>query len=108
MKGDYLFPFQLALTKLHPDFLIFKMLTSSSPVRIDMPLWREHEELVLPKIKYTPLAKVIEENGWAANLFAIEVGAWGYSSRLLSICLKRQSKFKQKSEFTTNQKSKKM
>ena len=39
--------------------------------------------------KYTPLAKVIEDNGWAVDLFAIEVGARGYSSRLLSICLKR-------------------
>ena len=40
-------------------------------------------------IKYTPVAKVIEENGWAVDLFAIEVGAQGYSSRSLSICLKR-------------------
>ena len=39
--------------------------------------------------KYTPLAKVIEDNGWAVDLFAIEVGARGYSSRSLSICLKR-------------------
>ena len=45
----------------------------------------------IPKnyIKYTPVAKVIEENGWAVDLFAIEVGAQGYSSRSLSICLKR-------------------
>ena len=40
-------------------------------------------------IKYTPLAKVIEDNGWAVDLFTIEAGARGYSSRSLSICLKR-------------------
>ena len=39
--------------------------------------------------KYTPLAKVIEENGWAVDLFAIEVGARGYSSKSFPICFKR-------------------
>ena len=39
--------------------------------------------------KYTPLAKVIEDNAWAVDLFAIEVGARGYFSWSLSICLKR-------------------
>ena len=54
-----------------------------------MPLRRRYGELALPKIKYAPPAKVTEDNGWAVDLFAIEVGAWGYSSRSLSICLKR-------------------
>ena len=39
--------------------------------------------------KYTPLAKVIENNGWVVEIFAIKVNAQGYSSWFLSICLKR-------------------
>ena len=31
--------------------------------------------------KYTLLAKVIEKNGWTVELFAIEVGARGHSSK---------------------------
>ena len=39
--------------------------------------------------KYTLLAKVIEKNGWAVELFAIEVGTRGYSSKSLPICLQK-------------------
>ena len=39
--------------------------------------------------KYILLAKVIENNGWIVDLFAIEVGAQGYSSKSSPICLKR-------------------
>ena len=39
--------------------------------------------------KYTPLVKVIEENGWTVDLFAIKAGAWVYSSKSLPICVKR-------------------
>ena len=70
-------------------YLIFKILKTSSPVGIDLSLWREYAELALPKIKYSPLAKVIEGNDWTVDLFPIEVGTCGYSSWLLSICLKR-------------------
>ena len=76
--------------KIVPRYcLVFKILKTSSPVGIDLSLWREYAELALPKIKYSPLVKVIEGNDWTVDLFAIEVGTCGYSSRSLSICLKR-------------------
>ena len=48
--------------------------------------------------KYTPLAKVIEKSGWAVDLFAIKVGARGYSSKSLPIFLKILG-FKKKTRF---------
>ena len=91
MKGDYLFPFQLALTELRPDILLYSksskravLLELTCPCEENMESWHSQK-----LNKYTPLAKVIEDNGWAVDLFAIEVGARGYSSRSLSICLKR-------------------
>ena len=91
VKGDYLFPFQLALTELCPDIVLFSkstkravLLELTCPCEENMESWHSQK-----LIKYTPLAKVIEDNDWAVDLFAIEVGARGYSSRSLSICLKR-------------------
>ena len=66
--------------------LIF--LEANSPVGIELPLWGEYEELALQKLnKYSPFSKVIEENGWGVDQFAVEVGAQGYSSKSLPICL---------------------
>ena len=77
MKGNYLFPFQLALTELHPDILLFSkssktavLLELTCPCEENMESWHSQK-----LNKYTPLAKVIEDNGWAVDLFAIEVGA---------------------------------
>ena len=91
VKGDYLFPFQLALTELHPDILLFSksskravLLELTCPCEENMENWHSQK-----LNKYTPLAKVIEKNGWVVDLFAIEVGARGYSSKSLPICLKR-------------------
>ena len=91
MKGDYLLPFQLALTELQPDIVLFSkstkraiLLELTCPCKENMESWHSQK-----LIKYTPLAKVIEDNGWAVDLFAIEVGARGYSSTSLSICFKR-------------------
>ena len=43
---------------------------------------------------YTPHSNTIEKNGWAVDLFAIEVGAQGYSSKSLPICLKEMAQSK--------------
>ena len=77
MKGDYLFPLQLALTELHPDILLFSesskravLLELTGPCEENMENWHS------PKLnKYTPYTKIIEINGWAVDLFAVEVGA---------------------------------
>ena len=91
MKGDYLFPFQLALVELCPDILLFSksskravLLELTCPCKENMESWHSQK-----LNKYTPLAKVTENNGWAVDLFAVEVAAPECSSRLLSICLKR-------------------
>ena len=91
VKGDYLFPFQLPLTGLHPDILLFSksskravLLQLTCPCEEDMEKWYSQK-----LNKYTPLAKLIERNGSAVDLFAIEVGARGYSSKWLPNCLKR-------------------
>ena len=78
MKGDYLFPFELALTESHPDILLFSksskravLLELTYPWKEDVASWHSKK-----LNKYTPIAKVIEDNGWAVDLFfAIKVGA---------------------------------
>ena len=90
VKGDYLFPFQLALTELHPDILLFSK-SSKRAILLELtcPCDKNMENWHCQKLnKYTSLAKVIERNGWVVDLFAIKVGARGCSSKLLSICLK--------------------
>ena len=39
--------------------------------------------------KYLPLKSVIENNGWSVELFAVDVGARGYCSRLVLCYFKR-------------------
>ena len=77
MKGDYLFPFQLALTELRSDILLYSksskkavLLELTCPCEENMESW-DSQKLN----KYTPLAKVIDDNAWAVDLFAVEVGA---------------------------------
>ena len=90
MKGDYAFPFQLALTELRSDIVLFSksskrevLLELTCPCEENMENWHSQK-----LDKYTQLSEVIEDNGCAIDLFAIEVGTRGYPSRLLSICLK--------------------
>ena len=65
VKGDYLFPFQLALTELRPDILLFSksskravLLELTCPCEENMENWHSQK-----LNKYTALAKVIEKNG---------------------------------------------
>ena len=39
--------------------------------------------------KYLALKATIECNGWSAELFAVEVSAWGYCSKSVLCCLKK-------------------
>ena len=79
MKHDYLFPFQLVLTELHPDILLFSK-SSKRAVQLELtcPCEENLESWQSQKLnKYTTLAKVIEYSGWAVDIFAIELGAQG-------------------------------
>ena len=82
------FPFQLALIELHPDIALFsKYSKTAALLELTCPCEENMQSWHLQKLnKYSPLAKVIVDNGWTVDLFAIEVGALGYSSRWLSIC----------------------
>ena len=81
---------------MHPDIALFSkysktaaLLELTCPCEENMQSWHSQK-----LNKYSPLPKVIVDNGWTADLFAIVVGALGYSSRWLSICsicLKRLS-----------------
>ena len=87
VKDDYLFPFQLGLTELHPDIPLFSK-SSKRAVFLELTCSCEEkmETWYSQKLNiYTPLAKVIEDSGQAVDLFAFEVGAWGGASRLLSV-----------------------
>ena len=90
MKGDYVFPFHLALSELHPHILFSKsskwtaLLELTCPCEENMKKCWHSQKLN----KYTPFAKVIKHNEWAVDFFAIEVGTSEYPSRLLSICIK--------------------
>ena len=66
VKGDYLFPFQLALTELCPDILLFSKSSKRAVlVELTCPCEENIENWHSQKLnKYTPLAKVIEKNGW--------------------------------------------
>ena len=82
----YLFPFQL-----HPDILLFsKFLKRAVLLELTYPSEENMKNWLSQKLnKYTPFAKVSEKNDWAVDLFGVEVGARGCSSKLLPICLKR-------------------
>ena len=93
VKGDYLFPFQLARTELRPDILLFSK-SSKRAVLLELtcPCEENMENCHSQQLyEYTPLAKVLAENDWVIDVFAIEFVARGYSSKLLPICLKRLS-----------------
>ena len=53
--------------------------------------------------KYSCLVNMITSNGWCVDLFAIEVGARGYCSRTVTLCLKRLG-FSSKLAFSTARK----
>ena len=62
VKGDYLFPFQLALTELLPDILLFSK-SSKRVVLLELicSCKENMENWHAQKLnKYTPLAKVID------------------------------------------------
>ena len=76
VKGDQLFPFQLALTELHPDNVLFSK-SSKQAILLELTWLCEEnmENRNSQKLsKYTPIAKAIEENGWALDLLKLMLG----------------------------------
>ena len=91
LQEDYIFPFQIAVTQLRPDVVLYSkalkrviLLELTSPCEENMNMWHMNK-----LNKYGPLKKVIESNQWHVDLFGIEVGARGYVSITVTSCLKR-------------------
>ena len=91
IDNDFIFPAQIALTQLRPDVVIFsKALKRVIIIELTCPCEENMSSWHASKLsKYSCLVEIIRGNNWHVDLFAIEVGARGYPSNTLSICLKR-------------------
>ena len=74
LQDDYIFPFQIAVTQLRPDVVLYSkalkrviLLELTSPCEENMNMWHMNK-----LNKYGPLKKVIESNQWHVDLFGIE------------------------------------
>ena len=84
------FPPRIAFTELRPYITIFsKKLKRVILIELTCPCEENMEAWHNAKVnKYMPQKSVIEKNGWNVDLFALEVGARGYCSRLVLCCFK--------------------
>ena len=85
------FPGHIAITSLRPDLIVFSnsvkriiVIELTCPCEENMESWHS-----IKLSKYLPLVDVIRRSGWSVDLFAIEVGARGYCSRSVPLCLKK-------------------
>ena len=90
LDATFSFPPHIALTELRSDITIFfNKLESVILIELTCPCQEHTEAWRNAKInKYMPLKSVIENNGCSLDLFAVEVGARGYCSRLVLCCFK--------------------
>ena len=84
------FPVNIVVTSLRPDIDIFSNRASTViMVELTCPseenVERQHEMKLL---RYTDLRADCELKGWKLHLFAVEVGARGYTAHSLSSCLR--------------------
>ncbi|XP_057294826.1 ubiquitin carboxyl-terminal hydrolase 51-like [Hydractinia symbiolongicarpus] len=105
LNEGFVFPGHIAITSLRPDIVIYSncskriiIIELTCPCEENMGSWHSTK-----LSKYFPLVEVIRSNGWFLHLFAVEVGARGYSSRSLTCCLKSLG-FASKSAFLTARK----
>ena len=87
----YVFPFQIALTELRPDIVIFSkalrrvvLLELTCPCEENMTTWHATK-----LSKYSTLLEAIRNNKWYVDLFAVEVGARGYPSTSVKRALQK-------------------
>ena len=85
------FPSFIAITSSRPDIVIYSVL-KKTVILIDLtsPCEENFEDCHFDKIaRYEALCVSIRENGWRHHLFAIEVGARGYSAYNVRSCFCR-------------------
>ena len=90
LDSGFIFPGHIAITSLRPDLIVFSnsmkriiIIELTCPCEENMESWHS-----IKLSKYLPLVDVIRRSGWSVDLFAIEVGARGYCSRSVPLCLK--------------------
>ena len=105
LDSSYVFPGHIAVSSLRPDIVIFSnSLKRVVLVELTCPCEENMERWHSTKLaKYSCLVNTITSNGWGADLFAIEVGARGYCSRSVTLCLRRLG-FSNKLAFSTTKK----
>ena len=91
LDSGFIFPGHIAITSLRPDLIVFCnrmkriiIIELTCPCEENMESWHS-----IKLSKYLPLVDVIRRSGWSVDLFAIEVGARGYYSRSVALCLKK-------------------
>ena len=84
------FPPEIVETRLRPDIVIYShaikviiMVELTCPCEENFQV-RNSDKLM----RYTDLKVACEEKGWDTHLFAVEVGARGYTAQSLSSCLR--------------------
>ena len=82
--SGFIFPGHIAITSLRPDFIVFSnsvkriiIIELTCPCEENMESWHS-----IKLSKYLPLVDVIRRSGWSVDLFAMEVGARGYCSKV--------------------------
>jgi hypothetical protein len=90
LSDNYVFPSHIALTSLRPDIVIYSN-ASKRVILIELTCPCEENmtnQHSFKLSKYSALVNVITSNGWSVDLYAVEVGPRGYSSKSLLTCLK--------------------
>ena len=90
LEDGYQFPGHIAITSLRPDLVLYSntlkrviLIELTCPCEENMEYWHGNK-----LDRYSCLCKNIRQNGWQTDLFAVEVGARGHSSRSLLSCLR--------------------
>ena len=91
LNSGFIFPGHIAITSLRPDLIVFSnsmkriiIIELTCPCEENMESWHS-----IKLSKYLPLVDVTRRSGWPVDLFAVEVGARGYCSRSVPLCLKK-------------------
>ena len=84
------FPLHVATTGLRPDIVIYSNSTKVViMIELTCPCEENFQVRNLAKLaRYNDLKADCETNGWRAYLYAVEVGARGYTAQSLTICLR--------------------
>ena len=89
--SSLVFPSFIAITSSRPDIVIYSVLKKTVIlIELTSPCEENFEDRHFDKIaRYEALCVSIRENGWRHHLFAIEVGARGYSAYNVRSCFRR-------------------